>query len=207
MSPQFIYFDLGNVLCYFDHRIGSRQIAELAGLPEPQVWELVFGGDGLLWKYERGELTDDGFHEAFSKATGTKTDAAAFHHANSDIFKFNATILPLVSALEDSGMPLGILSNICGMHWRTVSDGRYSIIPKSFKNIVLSCESGALKPDPKIYERAIQMAGVPAERIFYTDDIPGHVEGAKRAGMDAVQYTTTGALIEELWKRGVRCNV
>ena len=38
------------------------------------------------------------------------------------------------------------------------------------------------------------------------DDVIGHVEAAKKLGIDAVQYTTTDALEQELLKRGVRCN-
>ncbi len=147
------------------------------------------------------------FYEAFCRATDTRPDPAAFHKANSEIFTLNGSLLPLVGHLEDSGIPLGILSNTCPSHWRVVADGRYGIIPGAFKAIVLSYEVKSLKPDPKIYQRAIELAGVPAANIFYVDDVPGHVEGARRAGIDAVQYTTTDALVQDLVKRGIRCNI
>ena len=50
------------------------------------------------------------------------------------------------------------------------------------------------------------LAGVAPQDIFFTDDIPGHVEGARRAGFDAVQYTTTPQLVNDLHDRGVRFN-
>ena len=43
--PQFIYFDLGNVLLHFDHAIACRQIGQLAGIPEQRVRDVLFGGD------------------------------------------------------------------------------------------------------------------------------------------------------------------
>jgi hypothetical protein len=38
------------------------------------------------------------------------------------------------------------------------------------------------------------------------DDVPGHVAAANEAGFDAVQYTTTPALVAELRNRGVTFN-
>jgi putative hydrolase of the HAD superfamily len=207
MLPEFIYFDLGQVLCYFDRQQEMRQVAEVSGAPEAKVTEVLIGAQGLLWRYETGELDDRQFHEAFCRATETKPDMAAFLKANAEIFTLNGSIVPLVGHLEDAGIPLGILSNTCDSHWQVVADGRYGIIPDAFKSIVLSYEVKSLKPDAKIYQRAIELAGVPAEKIFYVDDVQGHVDGAKRAGFDAVQYTTTDSLLKELLARGVRCNI
>jgi glucose-1-phosphatase len=207
MPPEFIYFDFGNVICFFDHQRAARQAAAVAGIAEEQAWKVIFGQpDGLEWKYEAGQQSDEQFYDAFCTATGTRPDVAKFHHANADIFTLNTAIVPLIAHLEDAGIPLGILSNTCNSHWRLVTDGRYAILPKAFKKIVLSYHVGAIKPDPRMFKAAITAAGVPAERIFYADDIAGHVEAARKAGIDAVQFTDVAALQRELLKRGVRCN-
>ena len=70
----------------------------------------------------------------------------------------------------------------------------------------LSFQIGAMKPDPRVFQAAAELAGVPPHEIFYCDDIPGHVEAARAAGYDAVQYTTTPAYVAELKKRGIRFN-
>ena len=44
------------------------------------------------------------------------------------------------------------------------------------------------------------------QEIFFCDDVIGHVTAAREAGFDAVQYTTTAALVADLWRRGVRFN-
>ena len=168
--------------------------------------EVLIGSGELHWRYERGELDDKQFHEEFSRATGTKSDLAAFHKANSEIFWLNNSILPLIAHLEDSQIPLGILSNTGKEHWRTVTDGRYIILLSAFKIHALSFEAQALKPDKKFFDYAIKLAGKPAEQILFIDDIAENVEAAKQAGMDAVQYTTTDALEQELIRRGVRSN-
>ena len=60
------------------------------------------------------------------------------------------------------------------------------------------------KPDPAIFERAQQLAGVSADKIFFTDDIVTNVLAAQQAGWDAVPFTSAAALISALWHRGVR---
>ena len=61
-----------------------------------------------------------------------------------------------------------------------------------------------MKPHPTIYEAAAAKAGVPADRIFFCDDIPAHVEAARAAGWDAEVFTGARQLVEQLAGRGVR---
>jgi HAD superfamily hydrolase (TIGR01509 family) len=207
MPPQFIYFDLGNVLCFFDREKEVRQVAEVARAPAEKVREALIGERGVLWRGERGEIDERQFHEEFCRLTGSRPEMGAFLDADADIFALNGELVPLVAHLEDAQIPLGILSNTSPSHWKQVSDGRYAILLSAFRETVLSFEVGAAKPEAKIFQRAIEGAGVPAERIFYVDDLPGHVEAARKLGMDAVQYTTTDALVRELLARGVKCNI
>jgi hypothetical protein len=84
-QPRFLYFDLGNVLLKFDHHRAARQMGEVAGVPEQQVWDLVFAGD-LELRYEAGEVDDRQFFEIFCRETGTRPDYDALHLAGSEIF-------------------------------------------------------------------------------------------------------------------------
>ena len=74
-------------------------------------------------------------------------------------------------------------------------------------NAVLSYEVRSLKPEPAIYDEAIRRAGVAADRIFFVDDRVENVEGARRAGMDAVVFTGVDQLQRELARRGERSGV
>jgi len=205
MPPKFIYFDLGQVLLHFDRQRQCQQMAEVAGCSPEVVHRVVFD-DGLHWKYEAGELTSQQFYEAFCRQTDTRPPLEALLHANSDIFRMNPTIAALVAALEGAGHRLGVLSNTCESHWNLVTHGRYGILPGAFKQFVLSYEVGASKPDERIFRVAAEKAGCAPQEIFYTDDTPGHVEAAKALGFDAVLYTDTAGLAEELRRRGLEFN-
>ena len=148
MPPAFIYFDLGNVLCLFDRQQEIRQVSEVSGVPEEQVHDVLFNPQhGILWQYERGEVNDEQFYQEFCRLTDSRPDMAALLKADAEIFQLNIEILPLVASLEDSQIPLGVLSNVCPSHWRTITDGRYSILPGAFKQLALSYQIGVQKPD------------------------------------------------------------
>ena len=57
--------------------------------------------------------------------------------------------------------------------------------------IVLSCEAGYAKPDPRIYATALHSVHAgPADALF-VDDTPGHVEAARSLGMAGHLHTRT----------------
>jgi glucose-1-phosphatase len=204
-QPRFLYFDLGNVLLNFDHHLAARQMAEVAGMAAERVWEIVFGGD-LELRYEAGEIGDREFYETFCRQSGSRPDSEALLLAGSAIFTPNPSIFPVVAALDAAGYRLGILSNTCPGHWAYCSDGRYGLVSRCFDVFALSYEIGACKPAAKIFHAAAKLAGVEPEEIFFVDDIEKHVAGARAAGFDAVQYTTTPALVAELRERDIDFN-
>ena len=202
--PKFLYFDLGKVLVNFEVEVMCRQIAELAGIAPPVAKEIIFGGD-LQRQCELGRLSRQQFHEIFCKQAGCQVDSRLLEHAASTIFELNVSIVPLIGQLSQTGNRLGILSNTSPIHWEYCRN-RFRLLTESFQVYVLSYRIGAMKPDPVIYRAAAEMAGVAPGEIFYTDDIAGHVAGARAAGLDAVQYTSTPQLVEELRSRGVEFN-
>ncbi len=205
MRPSFLYFDLGNVLLKFDHRLACRQMGELAGVPAEKVWEIVFASD-LEMRYEAGEIDDRGFYEIFCGQTDSRPDFAGLLLAGSAIFRPNYSIFPVVAALDAAGYRMGILSNTCPAHWAYCSGGRYGLIDAAFGVYALSYELRACKPGAEIYEKAARLAGFPPPEIFFVDDVAANVDGARAAGMDAVHYTTTDALASELRRRGIEFN-
>jgi FMN phosphatase YigB (HAD superfamily) len=202
MRPEFVYFDLGNVIFSFDRPRGFRQMAAVCGAPADLIEQVVMAG-GLQEELEQGDCDWAGFHAEFSRRTGTTSDAEALARAASDMFALRVETLPVIAALERIGCPIGILSNTCGPHWRQIVESRCAILPGGFREIVLSHEIGAAKPAAAIYATAAHRAAVPAERIFFCDDTPGHVAAARAAGWDAEVFTSAAGLVDALARRGL----
>jgi epoxide hydrolase-like predicted phosphatase len=70
--------------------------------------------------------------------------------------------------------------------WRTLVP-----LEELFDAVVDSCEVGCRKPDPRIFEIALErLGGVPPDRALFLDDHPGNIAGARAAGI-------TGILVPE----------
>ena len=200
--PAFIYLDLGRVVVDFDHALAWQKVAAITGLAEADI-EQFFTADDRPRRIETGLLAWDTLHAEFVRAMAVEVDVDALARAAGDIFTLRVEMLPVIAAIERAGVPLGILSNTCDIHWQHLLRCRYGILPGGISPLVLSYEVGAMKPHPSIYEAAVAKAGVPADSIFFCDDIPAHVEAARAAGWDAEVFTGARQLVEQLASRGV----
>jgi len=205
-QPAFVFLDLGNVIVSFDRGRAHRQMAEVSGLPVASVRAALEAGN-LEPRLERGLLDWPGFHAEFSRLTGTSTDAERLADAASDMFALNVAMLPVIAGLERAGIPTGILSNTCDIHWTHLLAKRYAVLPGRFVTTVLSHEVAAIKPDPAIYAAAAARVGVPPEAIFFCDDIPAHVDAARACGWDAEVFESASGLIDDLHRRGLNLGI
>lgn len=201
---KFIYFDLGKVIFEFDHQIACRRIAERSGLTSEAVFKAVFES-GLEVKYETGLVDCDKFYQEFSQTTSANISKSEFLDAIADVFEPNRKIFGLIAQLRARNFPIGILSNTCPAHWNFVFD-RYAILNKFFPITILSYEVNSMKPDSVIYQRAIESSGCEASSCFFVDDKQENVDGAVKAGMDAVLYTSVRQLVADLEVRGIEIN-
>ncbi len=207
---EFLYFDLGNVVLHFDHHRACRQMAQVfarhgATVSQEDVWNALFAS-GLQQQYEQGRCSTEEVFEQLCQRLGAQAPQEELLEAACDIFRVNQSLVPLLGALVAARWPMGLLSNTNPAHWQWVSSGRFWMIPEAFPVQVLSFQVGALKPQEAIYREALARASVEPEKIFYVDDTPSHVAGAQALGMQAVQYTDTPSLVEELRRRGVEFN-
>lgn len=205
-SPQFLYFDLGNVLVTFDHHVMCQQIADVAGVEVNVVRKVILEDDDLQVRTESGLITLEEFHNHFCQATSSRPDYRPFIHAASAIFEINLSMIPLLTQLALTGHRLGVLSNTNAAHWNYCSSGRFGAIPRLFEKTCLSYEVKAMKPHAAIFDAAIDMAGVPASQVFFVDDLKANVAGALAAGMDAVLFTDVRTLVKDLRERNVQFN-
>lgn len=98
--------------------------------------------------------------------------------------------------LRTAGYRTALITN----NIKEFSDGWRAMIPvdEMFEVIVDSSAVGMRKPDPRIYEMALDQLGVAADRSVFLDDAPGNIAAARALGMEAilVEDDHTGALAE-----------
>ncbi|MFI5325081.1 MAG: HAD family hydrolase [Candidatus Rokuibacteriota bacterium] len=63
-----------------------------------------------------------------------------------------------------------------------------------FDAVIISCEVGLSKPDPRIYELCLDRLGLPAADTLFVDDRADNIEGAARVGLRTLQFEGPDAL-------------
>lgn len=196
MEIKTFFFDLGNVLVFFDHEKMHEQIAKLCGLDMGVTRTLL---QTQLDAYERGALSSAELHGMLCDLSKKEIPWNKALHALSDIFKPNTEMIPIIQKLKSNNKKLFILSNTCAPHFEFLH-ASYPFL-HLFDGYILSYEVGARKPEKKIFEHALKLSD--KEPCFYTDDIPEYVEAARSFQLDAEVFTTAQNLSKQLLKRGV----
>jgi putative hydrolase of the HAD superfamily len=102
------------------------------------------------------------------------------------------SMLDVLRAARAAGVRTGLLSNSWGLDYEREG---WDML---FDAVVISGEVGLRKPDPAIYELAVQRLGLPAEQIVFVDDPRPNVRAAVAAGMVGVQHVDFETTVGEL---------
>ena len=107
----------------------------------------------------------------------------------------------LLHELHAAGVPLYALTNWSAELFPRALD-RFEFLDL-FEDIIVSGEEEVAKPDPEIFEVLEDRIGHSLDDCVFIDDSPRNVEAAAAAGMDAIHFTDTGHLREDLHVRGL----
>lgn len=108
----------------------------------------------------------------------------------------------LMARLEEARHPLYGLSNLSD----EIADETFDAFPmiKILRDIVISGAEKCIKPDPKIYQVALQRMGQPdPDNVFFIDDRPENIEAATRLGMRGHVFTNAERLERALVAEGL----
>jgi putative hydrolase of the HAD superfamily len=196
-----VIFDLGKVLIPFDFARGYRAMEKFCDYPAAEIPKRIAATD-LVHRFETGLVEPRDFVEQLSRMLGLRVTYEQFCEIWSSIF-LPDTLVPesLLASLAERYRLL-VLSNTNAIHFDMVRQN-YPLL-RHFHDLVLSYEVKAMKPSPAIYREAIARAQCRPEECFYTDDIPAYVEGARREGIDAVQFLSCAQLERDLAAREIR---
>lgn len=118
---------------------------------------------------------------------------AVFLTARNEVVPFEE--VPDALARLAARVPLYALTNGNACVWR-VGLGRH------FRAAIDAAGAGAAKPDPRIFNRLLEVARVPAGAVLHVgDDADADVEGARRAGLATVWMNRIGAAWPEALPR------
>jgi len=181
-SIKAIIFDLGNVLVDFDHTIAAKRIAPFTDKTIREIFDLFFNSQ-ITGSFEAGRIAPLEFFREVKEMLNLRLDYAGFLPIWNEIFflsEKNHLVYQLTRQLEPS-YKLALLSNINVLHFEYLKKN-FSFFDV-FDAVIASCDIGATKPDPLIYQKTLEILDVPANSVVYTDDRPELIDGAKQLGI------------------------
>lgn len=120
------------------------------------------------------------------------------HFEQPTTWRISDNLRKTLTSIRKEGFYLAILSNF-DQRLLTIIQGLG--IADIFDAVVLPASAGALKPSPEIFRYCLELLDLePSQAIYVGDDIVNDIEGARGAGIEAINVTDL-ATLEELLRR------
>ncbi len=196
-----ILFDVGGVLLTNGWDTHERALAIEHFHLDPDAFEALHHKADRSWQSGEITLTTYLDRTIFTEPHSfSRDDFFAFMIAQSKVLPDSA-LGTLKQLAASNNYMLGALNNEA----RETNKYRFETFGlfNYFKVALSSCYLGLVKPDAAIYEAALDILGRPAERILFIDDRAENVDGALKAGMQAIRFEGDRKLRSDLASLGV----
>lgn len=185
---------MGGVILRTEHQAPREHLAERLHVSYEDLNRIVFEGQSAR-QATLGRITVDQHWEQVATRLGrppSEVPALRDEFFAGDVLDLE--LLAFVRQIRRRGKT-GLISNA----W---SNGRQYLVQNkledAFDLIILSAELGTMKPEPAIYEAALDSAQVSPQESIFVDDVRENVESAARLGMHAIQFVDTNRLRSEV---------
>lgn len=195
MAIQNIVFDVGNVLVRWDPQSiieqvfpeQENQVALMQSIFKHQTW----------YELNLGTLSEKEAIAHYHQRLGLDR-----YRLESMLQVVKESLLPIPGSFEllqrlyDLAFPLYALTDNTHDIMAYLKT-KYRFWPL-FKGVVVSAEIGHLKPSQEIYHYLLEHYQLKPQETLFLDDLAANVEGARKVGMAAIQFTSPAQCIQAL---------
>jgi len=184
--PTALLFDLGRVVIDIDFDRVYRHWAAAAGCDAAPI-KARMAFDHQHERFERREIEAADWFQHLRRLLGIEISDADFLAGWNDIFVGEVPGIAELLSAAGRRLPLYALTNTNRIHVAHWSAGRFDNVLRHFRHIFASSTIGLRKPDRAVFDHVAREIGVSHERILFFDDVAENVEGARAAGLEAIQ--------------------
>jgi putative hydrolase of the HAD superfamily len=190
-------FDIGRVLLDFDFESSlARLLPPTCDGAHERLSRLLERKD----EFEAGAVDPESYINWALGILGSDAGHDGFREAWRRIFTPNEPMWQEVRRLNSAGHRLILFSNTNAIHcpWMFEAFPGFS----HFHGAVLSFEVGAIKPDPPIYQHAIDAHALDPTTTLYIDDLADNIATGREFGFHCHQYNLNDHPAFERWLAG-----
>jgi epoxide hydrolase-like predicted phosphatase len=194
MPIKAVIWDVGGVIARTENRVPRDQLVVDLGVTRDYLNDLFFSGtEGT--RAQKGEITPDELMVYIRKELKLAPDE--YPDLLSRFFAGDKVDYKLVDFIRSLKIQYttGIISNAWSGLVNMLDEWG---ICDAFDVIIGSGDVGVMKPDPKIYQLALDRLRVEAEESVFVDDFIANVIGARSVGLHAIQFKSSQQVISDL---------
>jgi putative hydrolase of the HAD superfamily len=182
--PRALLIDLGGVLLSDDLPACAARWAARLGIAEAALLAAVYGGsdDQVL----TGRVSEPDWWRTVQARLGLSPALTA--ELRRDVAALGTPDQTLMAVLARVPARVAIVSNA----WPHLRE-RAAVLAADV--VVLSCDAGWAKPDPRIFRAALTHLGAAPADALLIDDTPAHVAAARALGLAAHRHRGTAGTV------------
>ena len=194
MSIRAVFFDFGGVIVRTEYQTPREQLAERLGMEYDDLSKIIFDSEtglqaslGAITALQHWESVMKRLKRPYEEMTAIRDEFFA-----GDIVDHQ--ILAFLRGLRGKYIT-GLISNA----WSDMRD--YLVREKmedAFDHIIISAEVGVAKPEAKIFQLALQQAGVSPNEAVFVDDFYVNIEGCEKVGMKGIHFKDAPTALQQL---------
>ena len=194
-----ILFDFGGVILNTPDFRWARRWQKIFGLQDhPEFAEMLNNPNQsqLVKDICLGKISEDQVWEVVSEKWRLKPKVIQGFRRR--FFSKRRLNKPMIHFIVEVGAnyQTAILSN-AGDRTRQVIEEDFQL-DRYLDEIIISAEEGVIKPDPRIFQIAMERLGAMPERTLFLDDTLENVLSAREFGMHAVQFINNHQAIQAM---------
>lgn len=194
MTIKAVFFDLGGVIIRTEFQAPRQQLADRLGIDYDDLNKLVFDSDTST-RASIGELSAE--EHWISIIQRLKRPAEERQSIRDEFFAgdiLDRTLVEYIRSLRPR-YKTGLISNAWG-------DLRDFIVREKFDDafdkLIISAEVGAMKPEPKIFQIALEQLGVKPKEAVFVDDFHVNIVGCEKVGIKGIHFRDPETALQQL---------
>ncbi len=185
MTIRAVIWDMGGVILRTEDHTLRMELAGRFGLDREALERIVFDGE----MSERATLGQIGVDELWQDiCMRLKVPPERLPELQQGFWggdRLDTALVDYIRSLRPK-YRTGLLSNAWS-DLRQVLQERFHILD-AFDAVIISAEAGLMKPDPRIYQLAVERLGVAPSEAVFIDDFPMNVRAARESGLYAIRF-------------------
>lgn len=195
-----ITFDLDGVYFVNGKSNFINNVVKL-GVSEDEAKRVFLKSDEMNHQYKEGKMTDEEYWSWASKEWKLDKTSKELMELLISGYEVDQNVVETVKRVRSNGYKTLICTNNFPARINGLQE-RFKFLD-DFDGMSISYEVGSSKPDPRIYQKLIEVSEVNADEIVYADDNNDNILEAQKLGINAFFYEGFDKFIEKLKESGV----